>query len=206
MKKKKIENKEVFSDTDLKSIILRRTLVRFFDLYRYVYGGIEKIEIPQKEFEDKITPILKKEMDSFLNNELLRYSRSNRSDYLSDIRKARFENSNSSLYKLLKWDKTWLSIDWVISKILKAQDLKDFHFLKSLGDAISKQPGSCAKPSTEKDLVQDLKILFDLVGIEKENRDLIKDLHKNLFQSGTISDKKADIDNFIRWLIRHRII
>jgi hypothetical protein len=80
---------------------------------------------------------------------LKRYKRKNRNDYFDDINKARSENNKRSLCKLLEWDKAWLKMNWVVEKIIQAQEKDKFDFLKSVGAAIAKQPGSNTKPITE---------------------------------------------------------
>lgn len=192
-----IQRQEIYNDPDLKWIITRRALVRFL----VSFSAIEK-----EKYEEKVELILVKEIESFIKNELTRYKKKNRRDYFDDIRKARGEDNKRSLYKLLEWDKAWLKVDWVIENILRAQDRDDFDFLKSVGDAVAKQPGSSTKPMTEKDVVQDIKCLCDLLDIRREDHDLIKDLHCRLIEGGKITDKKSDYNYFVKWLRRHKII
>lgn len=191
------QRQEIYNDPDLKWIITQRTLVRFL---------VSFSEIEKEKYEEKVKPILVKEIESFIKNELKRYRRKNNSDYLSDIKKARGEDDKYSLLNLLEWDKAWLKMDWVVEKIIQAQEKDDFDFLKSVGNAIAKQPGSSSTPMTEKGAVKDIKILCDFFDIRKEDHHLIKDLHYRLAKAGKISDKKTDYNYFVKWLSRHKIV
>lgn len=207
-----IRRHEINDYPDLKWIIARRSLFRFLNTYFPEANGSLKglkgkiVDIEEEKIEQKFKPLLDKEIDYFINNELSRYQRKNNSDYLKDIERARDEGNNSSLFNLLEWDKAWLKMDWVVEKIIQAQNKDNFDFLKSVGETIAKQPGSSTKPMKEKNVMQDVKLLCDLLGIRREDHDLIKDLHYRLFEAGTISDKKADYNYFVKWLSRHRII
>lgn len=191
------QRQEIYNDPDLKWIITQRTLVRFL---------VSFSEIEKEKYEEKVKPILVKEIESFIKNELKRYRRKNNSDYLSDIKKARGEDDKYSLFNLLEWDKAWLRMDWVVEKIIQAQEKDDFDFLKSVGNAIAKQPGSSTKPMTEKDVVQDIKLLCDRLDVRRDDHDQIKDLHDRLIKAGTISDNKIDYNYFVKWLSRNKII
>lgn len=207
-----IHLKEINNNPDLKWIISRKALYRFLAVYFPESNGKLKglkgkdVDIDEARVEEKLKQILDKEIDSFINNELAKYKRKYTSDYINDIKKARDEDNKKALYNLLEWDKAWLKMDWVVERILQAQDKDDFNFLRTVGEAIAKQPGSSTKPATEKDVIQDIKCLSDLIDIKREDSALIKDLHNRLIEAGTISDKKADYNYFVKWLSRHKII
>lgn len=202
---------QINDEKDLKWIISRRSLFRYLDVFFPESAGTleglkgKNVRVDEEEVEEKLKLILDKEIESFIKNELGRYKRKNDGDYFGDIGKAR-DGKNRFLFKLLEWDKAWLKIDWVIEIILQAQDRDDFDFLRRVGEAIAKRPGSRIKPITEKDVIQDIKRLFDLLDIRAEDHDLINDLHCRLLEADTISDKKADYNYFVKWLKRHKII
>ena len=207
-----IHLKEININPDLKWIISRKALYRFLTVYfPESKGNLKGLEgkdvyIDEAKVEEKLKQILDKEIDSFINNELAKYKRKYKSDYLNDIKKAREVDNTRALCKLLAWDKAWLKFDWVVEKILQAQDKDKFDFLRSVGEAIAKQPGSSTKPAKEKDLIQNLRMLFDLLDIRREDKEPINDLQDSLLNAGTIGDEKADYDYFVKWLRRHKII
>jgi len=207
-----IRLQRINDDKDIKWIISQRSLVRFLDLYfPKANGNLDKLKgidvhIEEAEVKNKLETLKDKELDYFTLNELPRYQKKKNSDYLSDIKKARDENDSRSLLNLLEWDKAWLKMNWVADRILQGQDHDDFEFLKSVGKAIAKQPGCNTKPMSEKNSVRNIKLLFDLFDIRREDHTLIRDLHSRLIKVGIISDQKADYNYFGKWLKRHRII
>lgn len=207
-----IRRQEINDDKDIKRIISQRSLIRFLNLFfPEVNGRLDKIKgkklhVEERDLTDKLETLLYKEIDYFIQNELPRYKKKNNNDYLSDIKKARAEDNSHSLLNLLEWDKAWLKMDWVVDRILQAQNNDDFDFLKRVGKAIAKQPGCNTKPMLEKDSIRNIKLLFDLFDIGREDYALIRDIHSHLNEFGIISDQKDDYNYFVKWLKRHRII
>ena len=202
---------EINNDPDLNWIISRRSSVRFLGAFFPEANGSLKVlegkdRVEKEKIEEKLKPILNKEIEYFIKSEWVRYQKKNNRDYLNDIKKARDEGNNSALINLLEWDQAWLKIDWVIDKILQAQDRIDFPFLKIVGEAIAKQPGSIIRPMKDIDLVPDIKHLFDILGVRRGDISIIKDLQNRLNAAGIIGDNKADFNYFVKWLSRHGII
>ena len=117
-------------------LIERKSLYRLSVLQKYWP------KIPKEE-KEKWIPYLKhivlRELLVKLPRELKEYKKKYpKSDYKSDIEKAK--NQNSSLYRIINWDRAWLGEEWVLCKIIDAQEKGDLTFLRSLGQAISKKP------------------------------------------------------------------
>jgi hypothetical protein len=101
------------------------------------------VDIASSENRDHWVPYLKTLIDLewavFLRNELPQYIKKfHKSDYLKHIEDAK--TKNSSLFRIIGWDKAWLFADWVKWKVLDAQEKGDLKFLKAMGEAISKKP------------------------------------------------------------------
>lgn len=146
-----------FKDMGIDNVIGRKSLYRLHVLQKYL--SILGDAIPPIEEKEKWIPYLKdivvRELLVKLRRELKEYKKKYpKSDYKSDIEKAK--KYNGALFRIIEWDRTWLGEEWVLWKIIDAQEKGDLDFLKSLGDAISK------KPQTRR----------QIKGVFKENREL----------------------------------
>lgn len=197
--------KDLYDDPDLKEIINRRVLARFIAMYNEAKKeGIEKDKILNKL---KTQNILEKELSTF-KDEHTRYKQRFKTDYFADLKKAR-EGNNRALCKLISWDKTWLSFDWVkkllTEKLLRAVDKEDFELIKGLGEAGSKKARSLKK-SKNQDFINEFKPFIDAHGLGDDGLREIKKFHDRLISEDKIGDELSDFDYFVKFLRRHHLI
>ena len=69
-------------------------------------------------------------------SEFERYKKKQGEYFANTYFKAR-EGDDNSLWKLIKWDKSWLFTFWVRSRILRKEEDDDRTFFKDLSDAIN---------------------------------------------------------------------
>ncbi len=188
---------------------------------------LSRIQETLKELGDEINPnnqkywvpYLKNLLDSetfiYLNRDWKEYKKDYpKSDYADDILKAK--NNDSKLFRIIKWDKTWLFVDWVQWKILDAQEKGDLIFLKKLGEAIAKKPQT-TKLLRGKDLesrrlilrfcesvINESKIKFPKMTISKAIEIILWSFQK--VEAKWIPEKLFDRDYLKKYLKRHKII
>lgn len=148
--------------------------------------------------------IIDKELAAF-SRELDRYEKKHKTGYFDNIEAARNGN-NRLLYRLLKWDKSWIAIDWVKKRIIEAQVKYDDDFLRNIGEAFQSLPGFRSKPRKDIELIEKLKKFADFYGYGKGELEPIKGMHDYLTDKVIVEDEKYDFNYFVKWLRRHKVI
>ena len=145
-------------DPDLAKVLMRRWEFKIDHFVRIVKRYNPEISV--KTAHNKTRTFFHKILIPALSNEVNRYAGKNRFPYVEDIERAR-KGGSSSLFRLIRWDKGWLFIDWVRTRILMGQWRRDISFLKGLGEAIGREPG-CEKAFTGKDS-EEQKLIVELI-------------------------------------------
>ena len=116
-----------------------------------------------------------------------------------------------SIFKLVKWDKSWIGSNFILNRIFTSQHLyrdKDALFLQNLADAFRKKPG-VKKNAKESDLLNLMRFFANRYDLT--NNKSLKALHGDLDKAG-VFDLERDISNlfefkyFTKQLKRHKII
>jgi hypothetical protein len=152
------------------------------------------------------TPVVKFIYNAF-KRELEEYKKKHKEDLSQTISKAK-GGDRRALFRLVKWDKTWLEWDFVHKCIMTAQYANDRVFFESLADAIRKKSGIKKGVKEER--------IFSVVRLFAKRYELSKDeglkkLHEDLDKAGAfdMGDDVSDLFEFkyfTKQLRRHRII
>ncbi len=161
----------------------------------------------------KLRTRIKKEEFKVYFGEIDRYEKKHKEDMLITYGKAR-DGDDNSLWKLIKWDKSWLFIDWVRSKILEKENEDDRLFFSRLSDAIKKNTRFNLQSKGKKSIAN--KKLLNLIRetttgypLKYENEhELWKDIYQTLYKCGLLnSDEEilppSEQDYFMKWAKRH---
>lgn len=152
------------------------------------------------------TPLVKSVYTAF-KKELEDYNKKHKEDISQTMTKAK-SGDRRALFKLLKWDKTWLQFDFVQKSIMVAQQTNDRLFFESLADAIRKKSG-VKKNAKEERILKAVSFMAKRFDLEKDEG--IKKLHEDLDSAGVfdMGDELSNLSEFkyfTKQLRRHWII
>lgn len=220
-------------DPDLKDILARRAFMQlnylkqsFLDFQIKIDDSRTDAWLPyfKKIAQEEVLTVFEVEANRYEK----KYNRKDKSrepigwplsQYARDIAEARTTGKEKIIIRLIQWDRAWIFIDWVKSRILDAQENGNSNFLRNIGEAISKKPG-CKVGS--KAMGGKLIILLSKAVIiycrthypEKEIREALKSLYDQLYNNWHKMHKEVspdfwllyDRDYFFKYLKRHGVI
>jgi hypothetical protein len=220
-------------DPDLQYILSRRIFIRL-ESFKVLIPDF-KIKIDDSSNTDVWLPYFQKitqdEVLTKFEAEVNRYEKKfNRKDkskepkgwphsqYARDIDEAR-AGKEKKMIRLIQWDRAWLLMNWVIRRILDAQESGNLNFLRNIGEAISKEPGCIVYSKSIGG-----KLIIRLSGVviayyktqypRVEIREALKSLHnqlRNNWLKKHANDSPEmpllyDRDYFFKFLKRHGVI
>ena len=213
-------------DNDLRSIFCLRILPIFrlflsIDCFLQIFSAkwgkfpFSRIfPLHDSEIIKTLEDIGKREFDFFVND-LEIYKRKNREPILETIKKAKNHNqqfiAKRSIFKLVQWDKNFLSHDFIHKEIAVRQFLSDSAFYERLSDVVRKK-SSTEKRSKEKIWIGVFKYylhaLTGLAGIEKKVAiKTLFEISEGLYRKDLIPEAlSSDYEYFRKYLKRHRVI
>jgi len=209
-----MEKKEPFFDEELADIIRNRAVSRCMKMSVFLIKNFQNELITANDVLSAIENFVSDEIHVRLIKEVDKYAKRNHPhDYRSDIDKARIGN-RESLCRIIAWDKAWLFMPWVKEKILEAQEDMDMKLIKSIGAAVSREPGvktvvNAADKENRQEIIKFMTWAISLFhqNFRDENMNKIIDIsHTSLLNSGIIPDELTDIKEFKRTLRRHNVI
>lgn len=116
---------------------------------------------------------------------------------------------DNAIFRLIKWDKVWLTVNTISDIIVSRQYLNDIKFFNRLGKIIAQKSDSRKNINSNKNIilyVEMLGMVIDLKnpGIRKKLHELLNE--KEYFQNSKDILPLADFDYFSKKLKRHKII
>jgi hypothetical protein len=185
---------------------LQEEFIRVVTAYAKSHGATEVMI--QKDIMTKMWDEIVPKETIKARMELRKYREKYGSDYVDDIEKAR-GGEDGFLFRIVEWDKTWLSIDWVQERNADAQASGDANFREELGKAVAHKPGmSVPRTQKRKDLLDKLQLFIDLFKVDLQNVDSFKGFHEALLDIEVIPKTEdgaglQDFDYFMKYLRRH---
>jgi len=209
---------------DYKKVIEYHTNYRMFKIIAQMwYQGKSEMQekgISEDEFEYKEEEVFKElarirrlvwlDECKIIPSEASRYKKRHRKLINVTYVNAR-EGDDRSLWKLIKWDKAWLFIEWVRDKILEKEDQDNRTFFDRLSNAVKKNTRfNLQNKSRSKGrkkliaLIREVKNTFP-IRINKDIKEFNKELHQYLIKSGDFEENDPLLDPayYMRWLRRH---
>lgn len=147
---------------------------------------------------------------AFFKKDLEYYRENHREEIIETIDKAK-KGHRRSIYKLVKWDKSCLSFDFIEKAIAHYQHKNNKEFFENLSDSIRKK-SETRKAAKEEDFLIMARFYYPI--IEKRaggNKSLaIKKLHEYFRQAGATEEaegwsKLDTLDYFRKYLKRHKV-
>ncbi len=153
------------------------------------------------------TTLVVKFVYNAFKKELEEYKKKNKECLSQTISKAKGGVSRA-LFKLIKWDKTWLQREFVQKYIANNAQFDNRVFFENLADAIRKKSGG-EKKAKEENILKPIGLLAGIYDLNKNNglKKLHEDLDKNgVFDMGDETSNLSEYKYFTKQLRRHRII
>lgn len=221
-----------FDDPDLKDILARRAFMQLNYLKQIFLDFQIKIDDSRTDaWLPYFQTIAGEEVFTVFEAEAKRYEKKyNRKDksrepigwplsqYARDIDEAR-TGKERVIIRLVQWDRAWIFVDWVKSRILDAQEKGNSKFLRNIGEAISKEPGckvGCTATGGKLILLlsKAVVVYWRTHYPGKEIREGLKCLHDQLYSKWYEKHKREspeialfnDRDYFFKFLKNHGVI
>ena len=200
-------------EKDFKDLTVQRVM-RKMELWKHVATTFRSnpTQEDEKYWNDLFSDYLLKEWIIRLSDQIERYYQKHGANYGDDVREAKTDNNR--LFRIISWDKQWLYVDWVKEKIIAAQESRDYGFMKDLGAAVAREPGSYRRLNEDEDnrkrLIDFMQYAISHLAVTDPNRNIrqfIKDVHKLFNENGMFPDDSfSDLEYFFTFLKRHAVI
>lgn len=131
-------------------------------------------------------------------NELSAYKKKHRQEIRSTLKKAK-SGDDESLFRLVAWDKCWVCMDFVCSRIVRAQEKGDKDFINKLaGHLKTKSPDVIKIKARQNETVLALMKVFTFAAVvrgKKITHDELKGIH-NILDRRMLLDNEDDYSRF----------
>lgn len=177
-------------------------------LFLYFKDFIGTLTIVSNDnYEDNINRGILKEI-SFLKSELLAFNKKHKVSLSESIERAK-QGDEKSIFRLIRWDKAWVTQDFMQAIITEKQVKSDSKFFQKLGDALSKLPGCMKAVRQHQRLLERIKLIS--LQHDLKPAKIRKQLYAQLDRQGYFDGDKditslADFDAFTKWLKRRKVI